>query len=51
MMHENGQMIEEVSEGWIEVMITNGNGPKEWNLKEKLLKDQLGKIVVVMHAH
>jgi hypothetical protein len=32
-------------------MITNANGPKELNSKEKLLRAQLSKIVVMMHAH
>jgi NifB/MoaA-like Fe-S oxidoreductase len=50
-MYEMGRTMEQVSDSWIEVTTTNGNGPKELNLKEKLLKAQLGKIVVVMHAH
>ncbi len=31
--------------------IINQNGPKELNSKEKLLKAQLSKIVVVLHVH
>ncbi len=31
--------------------ITNTNGPKELNSKEKLLRAQLSKIVVMMRAH
>jgi hypothetical protein len=40
------QTMEEVSESWIEVMTTNGNGPNELNSKELLRA-----IVVMMHAH
>jgi hypothetical protein len=39
------------NEGWVEVTIINQNGPKELNSKEKLLKAQLSKIVVVLHVH
>jgi hypothetical protein len=39
-MCEKGQTMEEISEGWVEVMTTNENEPKELNLKKKLLKVQ-----------
>jgi hypothetical protein len=49
-MYKMGQTMEEVSEDWVEVMTTNRNGPKGLNLKEKILRVQLGKSVVVcMH--
>jgi hypothetical protein len=43
--------MEETNEGWIEVIITNKNGPKELDLKEKILRVQLGEIVVMMCVH
>jgi hypothetical protein len=43
--------MEEVNEGWIEVKVTNKNGFKELNSKEKFLNVQLGEIRVVMHVH
>ncbi len=43
--------MEEASEGWLEVTITNENGPKELDLKEKIPKVQLGEIVVMMCVH
>jgi hypothetical protein len=46
-----GQTMEEVNEGWVEVTIINKNGPKELNSKTKLLKAQLGEIMVIMHTH
>ncbi len=45
------QAMEEINEGWIEVMTTNENKPKELNLKKKLLKVQSDKIRVVMGTH
>jgi len=50
-MYEKGQTMEEISEGWVEVMTTNENGPKELNFFKKLLKAQLDEIVVLMHVH
>jgi len=50
-MYEMGQTMEEVSEGWIEVMATNGNKSKDLNSEKKLLRVQSSKIVVVMCAH
>jgi hypothetical protein len=43
--------MEEVNEGWIEVMTTNKNGPNELNSKEIFLNVQLSKIMVMMHSH
>jgi hypothetical protein len=34
--------MEEAYEDWVEVTITNENGPKELDLKEKLIRVQLG---------
>jgi len=45
------QTMEKVHEGWVEVMTTNKNGPKELNSKTKLLKAESCEIVVVMHTH
>jgi hypothetical protein len=45
------QAMEEINEGWIEVMTTNENEPKELNSKKKLLKVQSDKIRVVMGTH
>ncbi len=50
-MYEMGQTMEDINEGWIEMMVTNGNEPKELNLKEKLLNAQLDEIMVVMRTH
>ncbi len=50
-IYEMEQAMEEINEGWIEVMITNENEPKELNSKKKLLKAQLDKIGVVMGTH
>jgi hypothetical protein len=50
-MYVMGWTMEEVSEGWVEMTTTNENGPKELNLKEKLLRVQLSEIVVMMRAH
>ncbi len=43
--------MEEINEGWVEVMTTNENKSKDLNLKEIFLKAQSSKTVVVMCMH